>query len=99
MGYSIRVIGSKLPSPSKTLSQTRAATAKRRTIVGPRPTCMNIVATAATISTTGIKISGLADLSRGKKLAPNSAPRRTSSSNPGHQQLAKMFSHDPRPTR
>ena len=53
---------------------------EKGTIVGPRRTCINTVPTATTtISTTGVKISGLAHRASGRKLAPNSAAKRTKS--------------------
>ncbi len=48
-------------------SQTRPATANRRTMIGPLLTCMNMMPTAATIMTGAIKISGRTEGFRGQE--------------------------------
>jgi len=54
------------------LSQSSPATAKRRTIVGPRPDLHEQRPEDPTICTAGISTSGGADRANGRKLAPHS---------------------------
>jgi hypothetical protein len=74
--YSVRVKGSQLPNANSTNSQNRAATAKARTMAGPRPTSIKKSATPAIMARPGSMMSGRKVCGTGKSATQNSiAPK------------------------